>query len=96
MSGVTKPSRVGIKRAGNVEYAYAINHSHTQIKCFFCKKWHHSAAPGNPIEPGNGCIARAARFKHVVLTARTDNSGVRASPSNGEVQQAIKHAVKHG
>jgi len=92
MSGV---SRDIIKRAGDIEYAFAVNHAHTQIKCYFCQAWHNANGQGGPVDPvGHPCVGRAARFKSVVIVARKDLLGARSTPSNGEVQRAIQHALK--
>jgi len=95
MSGVSKPNKNGVIRAGNVEYAFAINHANQQVKCFFCKEWHHYGAPGGPLDPDTyPCVGRSARSKHIVIVCRTDNSGVRQVSTDEEIVRALQHAAR--
>jgi len=92
MSGVARDT---IKRAGDIEYAFALNHANGKIKCFFCKAWHHANGQGGPVDPITyPCVGRAARFKSIVIVARKDTLGVRSTPDSGETQRAIKHGIK--
>lgn len=94
MSGIQQPKKNVIHRYGNIEYAFAINHAATQIKCFICKRWHNADLAGRAKDPGNPCVARAARFKHIVVTVRKDVMGTKLYPTEAEVQLAIKAAIK--
>jgi hypothetical protein len=94
VSGIKQPKKGVIHRYGNIEYAFAINHAFTEIKCFICKKWHNADSAGKPKDPGNTCVARAGRFKHIVVTVRKDDFGTKLYPTEAEVQLAIKAALK--